>query len=156
MDELIEIFIKNGLNPFQFDPVLLEIEKNRSRSDIVAILIIHIRKELTMSDLARELGTPLSTLTSIVKRLSDQKIVIRKRNNNDRRIIYVELSPEGEIIAKEIREKLELLLYRITNSLTPEELQQLIKLVMKATRAIQSEDKVPTVQSSVRKIRIDE
>jgi DNA-binding MarR family transcriptional regulator len=60
-----------------------------------ALVTLADRGPLTMTDLAEMLGVPLSTATRIVERLIDKGLAIRSRIEDDRRVVRVDLSAEG-------------------------------------------------------------
>src|SRR3954462_7079887 len=49
----------------------------------------------TSGQIARGLGVSLSTVTGIVDRLAEQRLVSRREDPDDRRITRVELTPRG-------------------------------------------------------------
>ncbi|GAB6182249.1 hypothetical protein JCM14036_35680 [Desulfotomaculum defluvii] len=61
---------------------------------------LHLMQELfqnpgiTLSELSIRLGLAKSTVSGIVDRLEKQGKVIRKRNEQDRRVVHIDLSPE--------------------------------------------------------------
>ena len=70
MEQIFELFIKNGLRPLSLLPEMAGLEQAVNRSDLAALLMLHFRGELAMSAFAGELGVPLSTMTSLAKRLN--------------------------------------------------------------------------------------
>lgn len=61
---------------------------------------LHLMQELfqnpgiTLGDLSVRLGLAKSTVSGIVDRLEKQEKVIRRRNENDRRVVHIDLSPQ--------------------------------------------------------------
>lgn len=61
---------------------------------------LHLMQELfqnpgiTLSELSIKLGLAKSTVSGIVDRLEKQGKVVRKRNEQDRRVVHIDLSPE--------------------------------------------------------------
>lgn len=66
-----------------------------SPQDARALVTLADRGPLTMTDLSEMLGVPLSTATRIVERLIDKGLAIRSRIEDDRRVVRVDLSAEG-------------------------------------------------------------
>jgi len=54
------------------------------------------RRRKTMSELAELLNVPLSTATNLVDRLCEQAMVVRTRSDKDRRVVEVQMSPQGK------------------------------------------------------------
>ncbi|MNV85396.1 transcriptional repressor MprA [compost metagenome] len=95
---------------------------------------------MTTSELAASLGVPLSTMTSLSKRLTTKKLFRRLQSEQDQRIILLRLTEEGTELAQAARALLNQSLSRIGEALTQDELQQLIRLVLKAAKALQTAD----------------
>ncbi|ABO49785.1 transcriptional regulator, MarR family [Desulforamulus reducens MI-1] len=61
---------------------------------------LHLMQELfqnpgiTLGDLSIRLGLAKSTVSGIVDRLEKQGKVVRKRNDQDRRVVHIDLAPE--------------------------------------------------------------
>lgn len=78
---------------------------------------LHLMQELlqnpgiSLGELSTKLGLAKSTVSGIVDRLEKQGKVIRKRNDQDRRVVHIDLSPE-------IKQFSENLSYMRTNYLT--------------------------------------
>ncbi|SHK46116.1 MarR family winged helix-turn-helix transcriptional regulator [Desulforamulus aeronauticus] len=93
---------------------------------------IHLMQELyqnpgiTLGELSLRLGLAKSTVSGIVDRLEKQGKVVRKRNDNDRRVVHIDLST-GE---KQLGENISLMrtnyLAGLMNSMNQEEIQGLI------------------------------
>ncbi len=54
-------------------------------------------QSVKMSDIAESIDAPMSTLTSIVDKLVERKILTREHSSDDRRAINVTLTPNGKI-----------------------------------------------------------
>jgi len=95
-------------------------------------LVLSIKKECTMSEMAKELGISNSQLTPIINKAAKQNLISRESNEADRRILRISLTLAGqemldrlgEEIAAHLGEKLALLedediltLYRALNDL---------------------------------------
>ena len=61
---------------------------------------IHQNGSLSLGDLSRRMYINPSTITGVVDRLEKKKYVLRVRNEKDRRVVKVELTPKGERLAR--------------------------------------------------------
>lgn len=158
MEQLLELFLKNGLKPLLFDGELLELEKEvSSRSELIAIVILKQKGQSTMSELAMDLGAPLSTVTNIGQRLTRRGYIQRERDPKDQRAILVRLTPAGENLADRLLALMNNVLQRVQEVLTADELQQFIALSMKIAKAVQAaEQQHKEERAEVRRIQIDE
>ncbi|MBB3109620.1 DNA-binding MarR family transcriptional regulator [Paenibacillus phyllosphaerae] len=158
MQQLYDLFLKTGLRPFAFMTETQPLEQKVTRSDLSTLLILLFRGDLTMSELAAEMGAPLSSMTSIAKRLERKGFIARATSAQDQRVKRVTLTQEGKQIAKESEQMMLSLLGRLEAVFTPEELEQFTMLVLKAARAFQSDgpSKLPETKKASVKITIEE
>ncbi|MEF3302054.1 MarR family winged helix-turn-helix transcriptional regulator [Paenibacillus sp. GYB003] len=138
MEQLFELFVRNGLRPLSLLEEATELERQMNRSELAALLTIQYREELTMSELAAELGAPLSTVTSLAKRLVRKGWVERNRSADDQRVFLVRLTAEGGELAIRARTTMNRLFERVQAALTAEELQQFLSLAIKVMKALQT------------------
>ena len=82
-----------------------------------------------------ELGAPLSTVTSLVKRLVRKGLINRAHSDKDQRIILVQLTEEGKELALQARAIMENMFLRVQAALSNDELQQFLTLVVKVGKA---------------------
>ncbi|QTD39534.1 MarR family winged helix-turn-helix transcriptional regulator [Sporosarcina sp. Te-1] len=139
MEQLFEQFFKNGLKPLSLFPDTSHLQAHFTSSDLSALVLIKIHGQLTMSEMAKHLGAPLSTVTSISKRLVRKGSIYREKSAQDQRIIVNRLTKEGDMIAEEVLGLLKESFYKIEEALTPEELQQFFHLALKVAKALQQE-----------------
>jgi DNA-binding MarR family transcriptional regulator len=93
---------------------------------------------MTMSEIAATLQLSLSSVTTIVDKLEGKRLVRRDRSGTDRRIVRVELTPEGAKFHSLI-EKSHLRLTRdFLNSLKAQEQDLLLELFRKMTATFKS------------------
>jgi DNA-binding MarR family transcriptional regulator len=158
METFIELFLKNGLRPLQFYRNLEQWEKDFNRSELTTLMMLHHRGELSMSDLAHELGVPMSTLTNVIRRLLGRELIIRERNEKDRRVYMVSLSPKGIALAEQMWAQFDHMFQKVQAALTPQELQQFVSLSLKVGKAIQQDIGTPndTSAAEVKKISIED
>lgn len=138
MEQLLEMILTGGVRLPFFTSELLALDKELPKSDFLALLLLQRRGEATMSELASDLNAPLSTATGIGTRLEKRKLIERQRHPRDKRVITLRLTAEGQDLAARARTQIDALLYRITQALTPDEMQQLMGLVQKILSALQA------------------
>lgn len=66
-----------------------------SIQDVRVFVLLAHSAPMTMSAFAGTLGVPLSTATNSIERLVKKGLVVRQHSERDRRVVQVELSPEG-------------------------------------------------------------
>ncbi|WP_066050939.1 MarR family winged helix-turn-helix transcriptional regulator [Robertmurraya korlensis] len=160
MEQLVELLLKNGIKPFSYFPKAAELEKKISHTDLSALVILKLKEQLTMSELASDLGAPLSTTTSMAKRLEKKGWIERTSSPKDQRVIMVYLTEEGKELARQANEMMEQALGRIQTALTEEELEQFVSLVLKVVKSLQQPENEYNAsikkKPAIRKISIDE
>lgn len=159
MQQLYDLMLKQGLRPFTFFTDTSHIEQKVTRSDLTTLLILLFRGGMTMSELAGEMGAPLSSMTSIAKRLERKGYITRTTSAQDQRVKLVTLTREGSVLAQECQQIMQTALLRVEEALTPEELEQFIGLVLKITRVFQeggSQQTRDAKPEAPRKIDIEE
>lgn len=77
MQPLFDLILKTGLRPFAFLTETAHLEQKVTRSDLSTLLILLFRGDMTLSGLAAEMGAPLSSMTSIAKRLEQKGYIAR-------------------------------------------------------------------------------
>jgi DNA-binding MarR family transcriptional regulator len=83
--------------------------------------------EMKISDLSEKLGLSNSTVSGIVDRLESQGLVERTRSTEDRRVVYVNVTPEFKKNAKEHFKEFEKKFESMMSKATPEELDTILK-----------------------------
>jgi DNA-binding MarR family transcriptional regulator len=159
MEHILEFFLKNGLRPMSLLPEIAGLERAANRSEIAVLLMLQFHGEMTMSELASELGAPLSTMTSLAQRLVRKGLIARRQSDKDQRIILVVLSEKGLQLVSQVRSTIEGAFARVQESLSDEELKQFLSLAIKIGKAIQGQEVggTTTIQPfKVRNIPIDD
>ena len=74
---------------------------------------IHQAKECTSSELADAFEVNKSAITAIINRMADRGLIQRTRDENDRRVVYLTLTDEGNALYQDCQEKVRLLVESI-------------------------------------------
>ncbi|MFK7693049.1 MarR family winged helix-turn-helix transcriptional regulator [Paenibacillus sp. HJGM_3] len=158
MQPLFDLILKTGLRPFAFLTETAHLEQKVTRSDLSTLLILLFRGDMTMSGLAAEMGAPLSSMTSIAKRLEQKGYIARAASAQDQRVKLVTLTQEGRQLAEESQRIIQSMLSQIGEALSPEELEQFTALLLKVARVLQDHDPSipPEKKAETRKIIIEE
>jgi DNA-binding MarR family transcriptional regulator len=88
--EVLEAIIERNMRlPQEHVSAMLALSPPEMRS----LIWLSRRGKSVMTDFAQGIGVPLSTATRIVNRLVKKGIVVRRRSDEDRRIVEIDLSP---------------------------------------------------------------
>ena len=83
--------------------------------------------KMKISELSHELGLSNSTVSGMIDRLEKQGMVERIRSSDDRRVVYVDATPEFKKCSKEHFKKMEQKIAAMMNRATQEELDKVLE-----------------------------
>jgi DNA-binding MarR family transcriptional regulator len=89
--------------------------------------------EYTMSELSKNLHLPLSNMTVIIKRLEAKGIVLRRRSQDDRRIVRVSLTEHGRTVLNAFMRQRMRELENTLGKLSKKDQQDLLNALITAT-----------------------
>ncbi|UOQ44992.1 MarR family transcriptional regulator [Halobacillus salinarum] len=157
-DNLEDLFF-NHIEKLFFPEEWLKLDLKFSKSEILTMLYLYKRKEITMREIVEYLNSPMSTATGIADRLVKNGFIHRCRSEHDRRIVILKLSEKGTGLVKEIMNMVSSYVNVVLDNLTEEEKQFLTQIVLKIISSVQkklSEDHVqPEDNHSIKKIEIE-
>jgi DNA-binding MarR family transcriptional regulator len=84
-------------------------------------------KKMKITELSRHLCLSNSTVSGIIDRLEKQKMVIRERSEEDKRVVYVSISPNFEDMHKNFHKKFEENIENIMSKGNSEELHKIFE-----------------------------
>ncbi|GCD09697.1 MarR family winged helix-turn-helix transcriptional regulator [Clostridium tagluense] len=103
--------------------------------------IIHKEKRMKMTELSRKLTLSNSTVSGIVDRLEKQGIVERERSCEDRRVVYVKISPKFNETHEDIHKLIQENTVNIMKKGTPEEINGIVDSLTTLKRLLGEQDK---------------
>lgn len=113
-------------------------------SQAYLLRLLDRRGRLSMSDLAASLGIKLSGGTALVDRAVEAGWVERQRDPDDRRVVWVEVSPGGERVLSELRRTRAQIFARYLTRLEPDEIETLATLLSRAAETIALKERLTT------------
>jgi len=95
LDESIEVarLFQEVMQLFKHNMSKLLEETGMSMPQGMVIGLLSKKKKMKITELSNELCLSNSTVSGIIDRLEKQKMVIRERSKEDRRVVYVSISP---------------------------------------------------------------
>ena len=141
--------------PDQWSSVFLDYSKN----EILAMLLIYRKNKVNMSEVAEYINAPLNTATGVITRLEKKMIVERTRDTEDKRIVMINLTQNGQEFIKAEKKQIEYYVKKVYNALTEEEKSVAISIVNKVIHTLKvgmdrSEDEEKPVKK-VKRITIE-
>lgn len=91
---LVHLF--NDILKLEERAVITEEFKDLTNNDMHIIEAIGLGDGNNMSAIARRLGITVGSLTTSMNSLVNKKYAVRERSEEDRRIVYIRLTPKGE------------------------------------------------------------
>lgn len=109
-----------------------------SGSEIFVCNILGRKHRCTMSELAKDCGLVLSTMTGVVDRLVEKRYVKRaKEDPEDRRKVFVALDARGQKIYQQLLESEMEMIITMMEALKPSEQDVLLRVLGKAISALE-------------------
>lgn len=115
--------------------------KGITPSQFMVMKIINKKGRVTVSEVAEELCVSLSAITSLVDRLHKVNYVTRRRDEQDRRLVWLELTSSGEQILAECRLNRKQVLEKYFGQLLEEDLEKMVAIYEKLLKILQKEEK---------------
>ena len=85
--------------------------------------------ECSMSELAERIQQSSATMTGIIDRLVEKGWVTRRRSEEDRRAVYVNLTSDGQNLLRRVMTERQQLVLDILRKMSPDEVEQFIHLL---------------------------
>ncbi len=93
-DILVNLF--NEILKLEEEAIITDEFKDITNNDMHIIEAVGLSGENTMSVVAKKLGITAGSLTTSVNSLVNKKYVIRQRNEEDRRVVFLKLTEKGK------------------------------------------------------------
>lgn len=89
------------------------------------VVMMHIANGSTptCADLARFQGQDTGAMTRMLDRLEEKQLIARERSTDDRRVVVIRLTPQGEALYPQLRVVGKRLIARMTEGFGPEEVE---------------------------------
>lgn len=84
-------------------------------------------KKMKITELSNQLCLSNSTVSGIIDRLEAQEMVVRERSKEDKRVVYVNISPNFENVHKVFHKQMEKNIENIISQGSPEELHKIFE-----------------------------
>jgi DNA-binding MarR family transcriptional regulator len=101
------------------------LELNMSTPQLKALLLISDEEAIRMRELARKLGGSFSNATVLVDRLVDRGLVERLMDPDDRRVVLVRATGEGQALIEQLVTSWRALSESVLDSMDPEDIAAL-------------------------------
>jgi len=125
----------------------IEIDSVLNKSELFTLLQVERNGEIIMSQIADYINIPMSTATGLVERLVTKGYLERVRSESDRRTVTIRLTDKGKILTADIRNSAMHFINMITEQLTDDEEELLIKLFFRITDVLNRSKPAPVADN---------
>lgn len=131
VEDFQEIFVEFFRVVPLYSPSTFLLGQEVTDAQCAVLDFIYKNQSCTMGQLSKGLEVSLSTLTGIVERLVRDGYVVRERDEKDRRVVRVRLTPRGREVAEELKTIYADILRRIYHALSPQDRESFIRIIKK-------------------------
>jgi DNA-binding MarR family transcriptional regulator len=93
--------------------------------------------DLSLSELSERIRAQNSTVTGIIDRMERESLVVRERSKEDRRVVYIRLTPKGRRLAEEIPIEPWEIFRNALETLNASEVRDLVRILGKVARKVE-------------------
>ena len=113
---------------------------NVSSAQLNCLLVLYENGPLSPSQIARHILVNSSTVTGIIDRLEQKGLVRRLRISQDRRVITIELTKNGEVLAENAPPPVQQKIIDGLNKLSEDQIDQTAAILLKLTDMLDVQD----------------
>ncbi len=92
--------------------------------------------DISLSELSDKIRAQNSTVTGIIDRMEREELVVRERSKEDRRVVFIRLTPKGQKLAREIPVEPMEVFRTALESLSVQEMRDLMRIMTKVSRKV--------------------
>ncbi|WP_167957005.1 MarR family winged helix-turn-helix transcriptional regulator [Anaerosporobacter faecicola] len=126
---------------------------NCSKNELFILFLIYRKQEVNMSQIAQYIAVPLNTATGIVARMEKKGLILRQRSEEDKRIVTITMTEEGNQQVGRIMKELMHYGNLIFENFTSEEMAFTFRLIDKLMDVLKQERNRRMVEQKETKIR---
>ena len=105
---------------------------------LTVIKLLETFGDLSLSSLSERIRAQNSTVTGIIDRMEREGLVIRARSTSDRRVVYIQLTPKGEALAKAIQIEPMEIFRSVLSTLSKDDTKDLMRILGKLQKRVRS------------------
>ncbi|MDP4098885.1 MarR family transcriptional regulator [Paenibacillus sp. P96] len=98
-----------------------------SNSNYHALFLLHEMRHSTVSELSRQLNISRPNMTPLLDKLVKYDLVSRKTGETDRRVVEVEITPQGDELVQELGKRMALQIKEKLSNLSEADLMRMNK-----------------------------
>lgn len=153
-DDIYEFMLDN-IRKIMMPEEIISIDMTVSRLELLALLFIQRRPNITMGELAQSMVVPMSTATGVTDRLVKKKLLSRGRDATDRRIVTIALAIDGDALVGKFQNHFYHLFERVRKTVTEEEFELMLNLTRKVINGLQQQQAPSKEEQPATPVRIN-
>jgi len=110
---------------------IIPVDNDLSPVQFFLLKFVHHRRICTPSEIAGKFGITLGAVTGLIDRLLKLELVFRRRSEEDRRLVLIELTPKGREIINSFERERQQKFSLITSRLGKQNIKDLTDLLQK-------------------------
>src|SRR5687768_9656240 len=103
---------------------------------LTVVKLLEAFGDLSLSELSDKIRAQNSTVTGIIDRMERENLVIRERSKEDRRVVYIKLTPKGRELAREIPVEPMEVFKNALETLSGQEMKDLLRIMTKVAKRV--------------------
>ncbi len=151
-DYLMDFFLDN-LKKLFYPFFWIGFDLSLSKTEMFTLLLLDRHKEIIMSQIADYINVPMSTATGIVDRLVKKGYLKRDRSDNDRRIVVIQLTEDGQHLLDKFKVSVNKYIDIINQGLTEEEREFLFRIMLKVVNLVSESNASEQQETEVKEIK---
>lgn len=105
---------------------------------LTVVKLLEAFGDLSLSELSDRIRAQNSTVTGIIDRMERESLVTRERSKEDRRVVYIKLTPKGRELAREIPIEPMEVFKSALETLSQQEMKDLLRIMTKVAKRVRT------------------
>ena len=105
---------------------------------LTVVKLLEAFGDLSLSELSDKIRAQNSTVTGIIDRMERESLVLRERSKEDRRVVYIKLTPKGRELAREIPVEPMEVFKSALETLSQQEMKDLLRIMTKVAKRVRT------------------
>jgi len=143
--------IKELLSSGIWENIFLSCTKN----EVFVFWLLYRKNEVNMTEIAEYIHVPLNTATGIIGRMEKNGLIVRRRSEEDKRVVNIGFSEKGRSQFEALISELCYYGMKVVGSFTKEEMELFYRMASKVIEVLRQEQKKEEAPKKVRKIVIE-
>ena len=128
---------------------------NCTKNEVLVFWLLYRKNEANMTEIAEYIHVPLNTATGIIQRMEKNGLVVRRRSEDDKRVVNIGFSEKGMTQFEALISEIIFYVMKVVGAFTKEEMDLFYRIMAKVIQVLRLEQKQKKAPGKVRKITIE-